>query len=309
MRRRVSERYTILIARTGKEPVALSFRPLALGMAVALVVMWAGLSAYMYWRIASLQDTEQRLEALSREARQLSLELASERSRNDELAGQAAEMLDQLDALEAEINRLRERAGLPKVELTPVKGEETAEGQGGGGEPLSTEALLSLTSDRLKALMNDLDGQVEPALQETLAKEAARPTGWPLKVDSYIASGFGTRRNPFGSGYEFHDGIDLPAWYGTSIYATAPGKVIEAGWSSIFGYYVKIDHGYGYRTLYGHMSKILVKRGERVERGQVIGRVGSTGRSSGPHVHYSVYIWGKAVNPVPYLEPPAYATR
>jgi len=195
----------------------------------------------------------------------------------------AGHRVDQLDALEAEINRLRERAGLPKVELTPVKGEETAEGQGGGGEPLSTEALLSLTSDRLKALMNDLDGQVEPALQDP-----PQPLRQRLRIPRRHRPARVVRH------------LDL---------RHRAGKVIEAGWSSIFGYYVKIDHGYGYRTLYGHMSKILVKRGERVERGQVIGRVGSTGRSSGPHVHYSVYIWGKAVNPVPYLEPPAYATR
>jgi murein DD-endopeptidase MepM/ murein hydrolase activator NlpD len=287
-----------------------SFRPLALLMAATLVLIWTVAGGYAYYKVSTLRDTERRLELLSEQARQLSLELAAERNRNENLAGQAAAMLEELDALETEINRLRERAGLPKIELTPVKGSAPgAEGQGGGGRPLSAEDLYALTAERLKALMADLNGEVEPALQETLAKEAARPVGYPLNVKTYIASGFGTRRNPFGRGYEFHDGVDLPAWYGTPIHATAPGRVIEAGWSSVFGRYVKIDHGYGYRTLYGHMSKILVKRGQTVERGQVIGQVGSTGRSSGPHVHYSVFIWGKAVNPVPYLEPPSYANR
>lgn len=310
MKRRVNERYTILITRTGREPRVVSFRPLALLMAAALVLIWTVAGGYAYYKASTLRDTEQKLELLTEQARQLALELAAERNRNEHLAGQAAEMLEELDALEAEINRLRERAGLPKIELTPVKGQSPgAEGQGGGGRPLSAEDLYALTAERLKTLMADLNGEVEPALQETLAKEAARPVGYPLKVKTYIASGFGTRRNPFGRGYEFHDGLDLPAWYGTPIYATAPGKVIEAGWSNVFGRYVKIDHGYGYRTLYGHMSKILVKRGQTVARGEVIGKVGSTGRSSGPHVHYSVFVWGKAVNPIPYLEAPSYANR
>ncbi len=310
MRRRVSERYTILIARTGRVPLTLSLRPWTVAAVALLVLVWVGIGGYMGYRVAALQDAEKRIERLTEQVRQLSLELAAERSRNENLAGRAAEMLEELDALEGEINRLRERAGLPKVELTPVKGQDaTSEGQGGGGRPLSAEDLYGLTAERIKALTSVLDAEVEPALQETLAKEAARPSGYPLRVNTYVASGFGTRRNPFGRGYEFHDGIDLPAWYGTPVYATAPGKVIETGWLSVFGRYVKIDHGYGFRTLYGHMSKILVKRGQRVERGEVVGRVGSTGRSTGPHVHYSVYIWGKAVNPTPYLEAPSYANR
>jgi len=310
MKRRVNERYTLLITRTGREPRVLSFRPAALFLAAALVLIWTSVGAYAYYRVSSLRDTERRLELLTQQARQLSLELAAEKSRNEHLAGRAARMLEELDTLEAEINRLRERAGLPKLELTPAKGQSSnREGQGGGGRPLSTEDLYALTAERLKALRADLNGEVEPALQETLAKEAARPLGYPLRVKTYIASGFGTRRNPFGRGYEFHDGVDLPAWYGTPIYATASGKVVEAGWSTVFGRYVKIDHGYGYRTLYGHMSKILVKRGQTVERGQVIGKVGSTGRSSGPHVHYSVFVGGKAVNPLPYLKAPGYANR
>ncbi len=310
MKRRVNERYTVLITRTGREPRVVSFRPLALLMAAALVVIWTIVGGYAYYKVGTLRDAEQKLGLLSEQTRQLALELAAERNRNEHLAGRAAEMLEALDTLETEINRLRERAGLPRIELTPAKGRVPgSKGQGGGGRPLSAEELYTLTAKRLKALMADLDGKVEPALEETLAKEAARPVGYPLKVKTYIASGFGTRRDPFGRGYEFHDGIDLPAWYGTPIYVTAPGKVVEAGWSNVFGKFVKVDHGYGYRTLYGHMSKILVKEGQTVERGEVIGRVGSTGRSTGAHVHYSVYIWDRAVNPVPYLEAPGYANR
>ncbi len=310
MKRRVSERYTILITRTGREPRVVSFRPLALLLAGLLSLIWVGIGSYAYYKASFLDDTEQELQLLAAQARDLALELAAERSRNENLAGKAVEILEELDVLEAEINRLRERAGLPKMEPAPEESEAANnDGQGGGGRLLSAEDLYALTTERLKALRADLNAKVEPALKETLAKEAARPVGIPLKVKTYIVSGYGTRRNPFGPGYEFHDGLDFPAWYGTPIYATAPGRVVEAGWSNILGRYVKIDHGYGYSTVYGHMSKILVKRGDKVERGGLIGKVGSTGRSSGPHVHYSVFIWGRAVNPVPYLEPPSYANR
>jgi len=309
MRRRITERYTILVTRTGKEARTYSFRPVALLLVALTFISWASVTGYLYARNVALRNTEVRLEQLSDQARALSLQLAEEQSRNNMLAGKAADMLRQLDQLEAEIDRLRERAGLPKLEVAPVKGEgQGSEGQG-GGIPLNTEEMLELTAERIKILTGNLSAKIEPALERTLAKEAARPAGYPLKVHTYIASGFGTRRNPFGRGYEFHDGIDLPAWRGAPIYATAPGKVIEAGWSNVYGYYVKLDHGYGYRTLYGHMSKILVERGQVVSRGDVLGKVGSTGRSTGPHVHYSVYIWGKAVNPVSFLEAPAYAKR
>ncbi len=307
MRRRVSERYTVLLTRTGKEPKAFSFRPVVILLALMTVFSWAAVTGFLYARNVSLHRAQAKLEDLSRRARELSLQLSRQKNRNDQLADEAAKMLTDLDTLEAQIERLRERAGLPKVKLTPVK---SADNDGkGGGIPLDTVGLLRLTSERIKALRSDLSTKVEPALKKTLKRESARPYGLPLRVHTYIASGFGTRRNPFGRGYEFHNGVDLPAWYGTSIYATAPGVVVEDGWSSIFGKHVVIDHGFGYRTLYGHMSKVLVKKGQSVERGQVIGKVGSTGRSSGPHVHYSVFIWGKAVNPVPYLSTPSYAKR
>jgi len=309
MRHRVPERYTILITRTGQAPRVVTFRPVVLLMGLVLVLAWVGVTAFLYSRNLALQESEQRLAQLAEQTRVLAVRLSEEQSRNRALAGDAARLLEELDRLEAEVDRLRERAGLPKAELTPARGELPARDGQGGGVPLDTEGMLELTAKRLEMLTDRLNDQIEPALEEVLAREEARPAGYPLAVKTYIASGFGTRRNPFGSGYEFHDGLDLPANYGTPIHATAAGKVIEAGWSRIFGNYVKIDHGYGYRTLYGHMSEILVREGEQVARGQTIGRVGSTGRSSGPHLHYAVFVWGKAVNPVPYLEASARAAR
>ncbi len=119
-----------------------------------------------------------------------------------------------------------------------------------------------------------------------------------------IRSGFGWRRDPFTKGYRFHQGLDLAGRIGTPIYATADGLVLDPyANSSMSGYgkVVVINHGFGYQTLYGHLSKILVKPGDKVKRGQIIGHMGSTGRSKGPHLHYEIHYKGTPVNPINYL--------
>ena len=119
-----------------------------------------------------------------------------------------------------------------------------------------------------------------------------------------IRSGFGWRRDPFTKGYRFHQGLDLAGRIGTPIYATADGLVLDPyAKSSMSGYgkVVVINHGFGYQTLYGHLSKILVKPGDKVKRGQIIGHMGSTGRSKGPHLHYEIHYKGTPVNPINYL--------
>ncbi len=119
-----------------------------------------------------------------------------------------------------------------------------------------------------------------------------------------IRSGFGWRRDPFTRGYRFHQGLDLAGRIGTPIYATADGLVLDPYAKSSMGGYGKvvvINHGFGYQTLYGHLSKILVKPGDKVKRGQIIGLMGSTGRSVGPHLHYEIHYKGTPVNPINYL--------
>ncbi|MEO8771725.1 MAG: M23 family metallopeptidase [Ferruginibacter sp.] len=114
-----------------------------------------------------------------------------------------------------------------------------------------------------------------------------------------IASGFGMRIDPVYGTPKMHKGLDFTAPQGTPIYATGNGTVSEAGFSEGgYGNHVEIDHGYGYETVYGHMVKVKVRRGQKVKRGDVIGWVGSTGKSTGPHCHYEVHINGNAVDPV-----------
>ncbi|MGZ8545048.1 MAG: peptidoglycan DD-metalloendopeptidase family protein, partial [Flavisolibacter sp.] len=130
---------------------------------------------------------------------------------------------------------------------------------------------------------------------------AATPAIQPVsnKDLSRIASGFGYRIDPVYKTVKFHAGLDFTAPQGTPIYATADGTIRTAGLSDGgYGNYVVIDHGYGYETLYGHMVRIKARRGQRVKRGEVIGYVGSTGKSTGPHCHYEIHKNGQKLDPV-----------
>jgi murein DD-endopeptidase MepM/ murein hydrolase activator NlpD len=131
----------------------------------------------------------------------------------------------------------------------------------------------------------------------------AIPSDKPVRAEVVMMSAFGLRSDPFNHRAAVHPGIDLSGAYGTPIYATADGTVLRAGWNSGgYGNLVEIDHGRGITTRYGHMSAILVSAGQHVTRGQQIGRMGSTGRSTGNHLHYEVRIDGRAVNPIPFMK-------
>jgi murein DD-endopeptidase MepM/ murein hydrolase activator NlpD len=118
-----------------------------------------------------------------------------------------------------------------------------------------------------------------------------------------LSSGYGERWHPVSGGRRQHHGVDLASPTGTPIYAAADGLVGKADWFGAYGLYVQLEHGGELQTRYGHMSRLNVAPGQRVRKGDVIGYVGSTGRSTGPHLHYEVRIAGKAVNPVPYMQP------
>lgn len=126
------------------------------------------------------------------------------------------------------------------------------------------------------------------------------PVGKPL--DGEITSGYGYRRNPFtGRGAEFHSGIDFRGRLGDSVKTTGSGLVVFAGYNGGYGKCVVIEHEKNLQTMYGHLSKISVKEGEQVNSGQLIGLIGNTGRSTGPHVHYEIIVNGKGINPEKYI--------
>lgn len=132
---------------------------------------------------------------------------------------------------------------------------------------------------------------------------AAMPAIQPIENKNlkHIASGYGRRWHPILKIMRMHDGIDFAAKVGTKVYATADGVIKSAAHGHGYGNLIKIDHGFGYQTRYAHLSKFLVKRGEHVKRGQVIGLVGNTGLSTGPHLHYEVRKNGKTINPINYF--------
>ena len=123
--------------------------------------------------------------------------------------------------------------------------------------------------------------------------------GWPLR--GRIVSRFGYRRHPLWGGFSLHTGIDIAAPYGKPIASADSGEVIYSGWWDGYGKAVVIDHGRGYTTVYGHMSRIYMQTGQKVDKGQVIGLVGSTGFSTGPHLHFEIRYNGKPVDPLAYL--------
>jgi murein DD-endopeptidase MepM/ murein hydrolase activator NlpD len=135
----------------------------------------------------------------------------------------------------------------------------------------------------------------------------AIPSVHPVAKLSFT-SNFGIRSDPFRGSAAMHAGVDIPGPVGTPIYATADGIIDHADRLGGYGNMVEIDHGKGIATRYGHLSKILVANGTRVTRGQLIALMGSTGRSTGPHLHYEVRIDGHAVNPVPFLTTADYLT-
>jgi murein DD-endopeptidase MepM/ murein hydrolase activator NlpD len=143
-------------------------------------------------------------------------------------------------------------------------------------------------------------GEIKDYLSEQRDVYVATPRGWP--VDGHITSPYGPREHPMTGAKEFHGGVDIAAEPGRPVTATAEGIVSFAGWSGANGNLVVIEHGFGFSTFYAHNKKVAVKTGQRVKRGDVIGYIGSTGSSTGPHVHYEVWRDGRSTNPKVYLE-------
>lgn len=157
--------------------------------------------------------------------------------------------------------------------------------------------LQLLEMERLQASLTD----GKKAVEERLDYLTHRPTGYPVS-GAILTDRFGMRWSPFGWGRQAHEGLDLAHNYWTPIVSTGKGIVIHAGWKSGgYGYTVMVDHGYGFVTMYAHMADTDVNVGDEVTRGQRIGWVGSSGLSTGPHLHYEVHVWGVPVDPLKYI--------
>lgn len=182
---------------------------------------------------------------------------------------------------------------------------------------LSPKAMLAAVNDPtaqggpLSLMATSADGSIDPRFQRfglSLARMdalersvAALPQALPASLE-YISSGFGYRTDPFTGGGDFHPGLDFRGPHGAPIFAAARGTVSFVGWKSGYGNVVEIDHGHGLVTRYAHMSGFRTVVGRPVEPGEQIGLIGSTGRSTGPHLHFEVRVGDRAVNPRPFLE-------
>ncbi len=157
-----------------------------------------------------------------------------------------------------------------------------------------------LTASESEAVETTLEGQLR--LIETTGNPAFLPTMWSHL--GKINNEFGYRRNPFsGRGYEFHAGMDIDGNSGDIVAAPANGIITKAGWEGGYGNMIEVDHGNNLKTRYGHLSRIGVQPGDTIQRGQLIGLIGSTGRSTGPHLHYELRLNDKPINPRRFLPP------
>jgi len=212
---------------------------------------------------------------------------------------------------EADPDLLAQDDGITDLDVDPVTGEF--------GEPMHALEGMELApaflnpvdawshdvhsrAEHLLALAREVEpevGLMVESAEDARARRSAYPSMWP--TEGHFTSGFGYRRSPFGRVWKFHSGIDISAPRGTKIRAASSGVVDRAEYSGGYGKLVEIDHGYGVKSRYAHNSQMFVKAGQVVQKGQVISTVGTTGQSTGPHLHFEVVVDDQKVNPMAYL--------
>lgn len=323
------ETYTLIFVRDQHaRPVQLAIpkarvKQVAIGLAIA-VLIGCGLS-WDYWRlradnaeladlrVEALEQREQiavfrtRLETVDSEIAKVT-ELERKVRIIANLPGTAGVGGEGVAELAPQGIEVGPPAGVP-VDRTPPP--EGLRGQGGGqplpaiGEEVSGTEVLGTLADQaleLSAASGDRVTSLESLLDDLEDKRqrlVSMPSIWPAK--GWLTSRFGPRVSPFTGRKQLHAGIDIAAASGTSIYAPARGRVSFVGRKGPLGKTLVLDHGFGVKTVYGHTKEIHVSTGETVERGQEIAAIGSTGRSTGPHLHYVVEVNGKASDPLDYI--------
>jgi len=272
-------------------------RKMLIGGAGLLV---AGLAVGTHYLIISRELAKYRAESRA---------VQEEKAKIDSLSLALERLRTKMAKLQEFDHKLRIIADLPKI-------EETDESLGAGGTVIDAgaamEAGLADFAERARGVQESIESlEQEAALQEDsfydliefleerksvlLATPSIRPCrGW-------VTSGFGYRRDPFTGERELHRAVDIATRIGTPFVAAADGIVVSSEKDRVFGNIVEIDHGNGFVTRYGHTLANFVKKGDMVRRGQVIGTVGNTGRSTGPHLHYEIRLNGVAVNPDRYM--------
>ncbi len=238
------------------------------------------------------------------------------RKENREQKAQLAALVNKIDKINSKMVDLKEFDNKLKLMVNLEPGEDNTPFLGiGGSDPSLMDAEYSLEKAHQKLIrlahqsLDNLDIEISVQTQEKTelyeflenqkSMFACTPSIWPAK--GWISSNFGYRKSPFTNEREFHNGLDISAKTGTPVIAPADGVVSFTGQNYGYGNLITLNHGYGYKTKYAHLSKMLVKKGQAVKRGDTIGLVGNTGRSTGPHLHYEVHREGVPDNPTRYI--------
>lgn len=256
---------------------------LQIGLMVGVILLLTLASAYLIWSHFNTPVNPVEVTRLQTEIREL-------RKVNQSFETNIQKLQDQLSGYE---DRTRELAIVAGVESL---GDGVEAGIGGNAPEDGTDL------PRMQARAALLDGAldtVEARLEQRMRWISSTPAISPVR--GILTSGFGYRADPMTHGRGNHQGIDIAASYGQPVHASGDGLVLQAGEQGGYGKAVFLAHGFGLTTRYGHMSAITVRPGQRVKRGDVIGRVGSSGRSTGPHLHYEVRVDGEPLNPVGYI--------
>lgn len=243
--------------------------------------------------------------AFSGSAMERRLQLRELRAENSELRGVNSELEKTIVNVQARLEDFEERtarlalaAGL-EPDQTLFLGGESRSGSIGSGGPYDRARVAPAEMSHRGEWIDGVLGELEQHIDQQRERLVSTPSVAP--VSGIITDGFGLRKDPFTGRRAWHRGLDISARIGIDVVAPADGVVASCGRNRGYGKIVRISHGYGFTTVYGHLHKILVEPGQRVERGDVIGQVGNTGRSTGPHLHYEVRQDGKAVNPLYYI--------
>lgn len=281
----------IIVPHSKADFLKFSFSSRSFSLGLGVVTLGLILSVIAIGYTGQAVGRRAKLEDLQRENRELE-------QTNTRLENAVAEVQARLDEFEERASRLALATGI-----------ESGAGQdgalGGHGEHVSAGGPYNrvLESPRELETQGDLIARRLQAVQDVLETQDTRLISTPsiAPVMGIITDGFGRRKDPFTGRTAFHRGLDLSARRGTPIKAPADGVVVFAARNGGMGRMVRISHGFGYTTVYGHLSKIEVKPGDQIHRGDEIGLVGNTGRSTGSHLHYEVHVDGKAVNPLYYI--------
>lgn len=284
---------------------------LMFGGLALLVALPLALGLLTYWAAASIDravnpfvDSEYRIAVETRVAEQ---EQEMRKTRDyvrkhlDVLGGRVGSLQAQVSRINAVEMRIAEKSGINledfQFEQEPAVGGATLGKQ--VSEQVDIENALVAIEQELSQRESEI-AAVDFLLSRNNLKSQQTPAGWPVK-GGWISSKFGTRMHPISGRKHFHRGVDIPGKPGSDVVAVADGVVIESKRSGTYGWLVKLDHGDKYTTLYSHNESNLVKVGETVNKGQAIAKIGSTGLSTGPHVHFEVMKDQRRINPVKYL--------